>query len=465
MVTRANGRTHWPHVGPATNGNGSDAGWSAHLPGALRRTVAMVLAGGAGERLHPLTRDRAKPAVPFGGVYRIIDFTLSNCINSGVRKIHVLTQYKSASLFRHMKLGWNMLPSEMGEYIDVVPPQQRGVDRWYRGTADAVFQNVYTLEMERPELVLVLGGDHVYKMDYSEMIAAHLASGAELTIACAEVPLADARRFGVMGVDADLRVRSFHEKPANPDPLPGRPDRALVSMGIYVFGTHALVREVTADAARDGSHDFGRDVIPRMIASGCAVTAFPFRDRNLNTVRYWRDIGTLDSYYEANMDLVAVSPIFNLYDMDWPLRTYHHQAPPAKTVFRGEGRQGELLDSLAANGCIISGARVEHSILGPRVFVHSWAHVADSVVFDDVEIGRHARIRRAIIDKGVRIPDGESIGYDLEADRRRFTVTDGGVVVIPKGCAVDGMDRRVAIEATDVAVDAPAGSHLAANLA
>jgi glucose-1-phosphate adenylyltransferase len=399
----------------------------------LRNTVAMILAGGQGERLSPLTRDRAKPAVPFGGVYRIIDFTLSNCVNSGLRRVHVLTQYKSYSLDRHIKQAWSIFQSEMGEYVDVIPPQQRTVDRWYHGTADALFQNVYTLEMERPEFVLILGGDHVYKMDYSEMIAAHVASGADLTVACTEVPLAHASRMGVMTVDEGWRVRGFQEKPPVPEPLQDNPEVALASMGIYVFNTEILTREVMADASRESHHDFGKDIIPDMVGRGARVIAFPFRDRNSGAVKYWRDIGTLDSYFEANMDLVSISPIFNLYDAEWPIRTYQPQAPPAKTVFRGPERQGEVLDSLVSPGCIVSGARVEHSILGPRAFVHSWAHVEDTVVFDDVEIGRHARVRRAIIDKGVRVPAEETIGYDAEKDRQRFTVTDNGVVVIPKG--------------------------------
>jgi glucose-1-phosphate adenylyltransferase len=432
----------------------------AELARALKRTAAMVLAGGAGERLFPLTRDRAKPAVPFGGTYRIVDFTLSNCINSGLRKIHVVTQYKSGSLQRHLRLGWSMLPAELGEYVEVIPPQQRCGDRWYRGTADAVYQNVYTLDQERPRHVLILGGDHVYKMDYSQLLAFHLESGAELTVACSAVPLAEATRMGVMGVDAGGRVRAFQEKPAEPAPMPGRPEHALASMGIYVFDTDVLVREVSADTARDTNHDFGRDIIPSLVDAGRRVFAYPFRDLNGGAESYWRDIGTLDSYFDANMDLVSVTPAFNLYDRDWPIRTYVPPAPPAKTVFRGVERQGELLDSLVSPGAIVSGARVEHSILGPRVFVHSWAHVEDAVVFDDVEIGRHARVRRAIIDKGVRIPEGASIGYDPAEDRRRFTVTDAGVVVIPKGTVVGAEtqpepvpERRPAV----VAAARPAG--------
>jgi len=409
---------------------------SPSLESVLRNTVAMILAGGQGERLHPLTRDRAKPAVPFGGIYRIIDFTLSNCVNSGIHKIHALTQYKSYSFDRHVKQAWNIFHGDRGEYLDVIPPQHRSVERWYQGTADAVFQNIYTLDMERPELVLVLGGDHVYKMDYSEMIAAHVEAGADLTVACTEVPLDDAHRFGALGVRDDWRIETFREKPEAPTPIPGNPDCALVSMGIYVFNTEVLVRELIRDARADSRHDFGKDIIPAMIASGRRVLAFPFRDRNHQRVKYWRDIGTLDSYYDANMDLVAVSPIFNLYDRDWPIRTGQHCGPPAKTVFRGPERQGEVLDSLVSPGCIISGARVEHSILGPGVFVHSWARVEECVVFGNVEIGRHAQVRRAIVDKDVRIHDGQRIGYDLARDRERFAVTDNGVVVVAKGTDV-----------------------------
>jgi len=406
------------------------------LNSVLKQTTAMILAGGQGERLSPLTRDRAKPAVPFGGIYRIIDFTLSNCLNSGIRKMHVLTQYKSHSLARHIKQAWNLFPNEMDECLDVLPPQQRTAERWYQGTADAVYQNIYTLQQDRPQVVLVLGGDHIYKMDYGEMIAAHTERQADVTIACTEVPRAEATRFGVMGVDGSWRVHRFQEKPSVPDPIPDKPDSALASMGIYVFNADALVRELSLDARQDTCHDFGKNIIPHMVRNGAQVYAFPFRDRNSGTVKSWRDIGTLDSYFEANMDLVSVSPIFNLYDQEWPIRTYQPQAPPAKTVFRGPERQGEVLDSLISNGCIISGARIEHSILGSRVFVHSWAHVEDCVVFDDVVIGRHARLRRTIIDKGVKIPDGELIGYDLEKDRQRFTVTESGVVVIPKGMVV-----------------------------
>lgn len=416
----------------------------SELNRALQRTAAVILAGGQGERLYPLTRDRAKPAVPFGGIYRIIDFTLSNCLNSGLRKIHVLTQYKSHSLARHLKLAWSHLSNEMGEYIEIVPPQQRLSDRWYEGTADAVFQNIYLLERERPQYVLILGGDHVYKMDYSEMIAAHIEKNADLTIACTEVPRLEASRFGVMGVDAQWRIQRFQEKPNNPDPLPNNPDRALASMGIYVFNTERLVREVIEDTKRESHHDFGKNIIPRMLETGRNVYAFPFQDRTSASGNYWRDIGTLDSYFDATMDLVSVSPDFNLYDTEWPIRTYQPQLPPAKTVFRGGERQGEVFDSLVSHGCIISGGRVAHSILGPGVFVHSWAQIEDSIIFENVEIGRSAKIRRAIIDKDVKIPPGEVIGYDLEKDRQRFTVTEHGVVVIPKGMIIDEQNNTPA---------------------
>ena len=404
-----------------------------HSSQLLEQTVAVVLAGGEGQRLYPLTRDRAKPAVPFGGIYRVVDFTLSNCVNSGIRRIHVVTQYKSSSLDRHIKQAWSIFANEMGEYIDVLPPQKRSVERWYEGTADALFQNIYMLQQERPEVVLILSGDHVYKMDYSEMIAAHLTSGADVTVACTEAPLDAATRMGVLAVDAQGYVRRFDEKPVCAESMAGNPDAALVSMGIYVFSTATLIREVTRVVGSDGNHDFGRDILPSMVRRGNTVMAFPFRDRNSGAVNYWRDIGTLDSYFEAHMDLVAVSPIFNLYDTEWPIRTYQHQGPPAKTVFRDEDRKGEVLDSLVSSGCIISGARVEQSVLGPGVFVHSWAHLDACVAFENVDIGRHAKIRRAIIDKDVNIPDGERIGFDLDRDRQRFTVTDNGVVVIPKG--------------------------------
>jgi len=398
----------------------------------------MLLAGGQGERLYPLTKDRAKPAVPFAGVYRIIDFTLSNCINSGIRRIHVLTQYKSISLHRHVLMGWNIFNTELGEFIDLIPPQQRTSESWYLGTADAIFQNIYTLDQERPGYVLILAGDHIYRMDYGEMLEFHVENQADLTIACVEVPRTEATRLGVMEVDASWRVVGFEEKPAEPKPLPERPDQSLASMGIYVFNTEKLVRELFEDARRgpeETSHDFGKDIIPHMVRAGDRVFAFPFRDAQGRGRAYWRDIGTLDSYYAANMELIQAEPVFDLYDPQWPWRTYQHQLPPAKTVhaYREQGRVGMALDSLLSPGCIVSGGQVERVIMSPRVRINSFAFVSDSILMENVNVGRHARIQRAIIDKDVDIPPGDVIGFNLEEDRRRFKVTEGGIVVVPKG--------------------------------
>ncbi|MBP1619762.1 MAG: glucose-1-phosphate adenylyltransferase [Acidobacteria bacterium] len=404
-------------------------------------TLAMVLAGGQGERLHPLTRDRSKPAVPFGGPYRIIDFTLSNCLNSGLRRIYVLTQYKSGSLERHIQLGWDSLFSvELGEWIYTVPPQLRIGQRWYEGTADAVFHNVYLIERERPARIVVLSGDHVYKMDYRCLIEYHLERGAVATVAAVEVPLADAHAFGVMQVDGDWRITSFTEKPAQPEPMPGREDCARVNMGVYCFETDALIEAVTADAGDPGSlHDFAHDVLPRLVGGG-RVFAYPFVDENRGGQLYWRDIGTIDAYYAASMDLVAVDPVFNLYDSEWTLRTMTRQLPPAKTVFAEEwpgGRAGVVLNCLVCGGVVVSGGRVERSILAPEVRVNSFAQVSDSVLLDGVQVGRHARVRRAIVDKRAVIPPGYVIGEDLAADRARFTVSEGGIVVIPQGARLD----------------------------
>jgi glucose-1-phosphate adenylyltransferase len=404
-------------------------------------TLAMVLAGGQGERLHPLTRDRSKPAVPFGGPYRIIDFTLSNCLNSGLRRIYVLTQYKSGSLERHIQLGWDSLFSvELGEWIYTVPPQLRIGQRWYEGTADAVFHNVYLLERERPARVIVLSGDHVYKMDYRRLIEYHLERGAVATVGAVEVPLADAHAFGVMQVDDEWRITSFKEKPEQPEPMPGREDSARVNMGVYCFETDALIEALAADAGDPASrHDFARDVLPRLVGGG-RLFAYPFVDENRGGQLYWRDIGTLDAYYAASMDLVAVDPVFNLYDTEWSVRTMPRQLPPAKTVFAEEwpgGRAGVVLNSLVSGGVVVSGGRVERSILAPEVRVNSFAQVSDSVLLDGVQVGRHARVRRAIVDKRAVIPAGFVIGEDLAADRARFTVSEGGIVVIPQGARFD----------------------------
>jgi glucose-1-phosphate adenylyltransferase len=400
----------------------------------IQRSLALILAGGEGQRLHPLTRDRAKPAVPFGGHYRIIDFTLSNCLNSGIRRIHVLTQYKSLSLDRHLHLGWSVFNRELGEFLDIIPPQQRTASRFYMGTADAVFQNVYTLERERPDRVLVLMGDHVYKMDYVDMLRFHVEREADLTIACVPLPREKAGLLGIVEKDDEARVTGFAEKPVTPAPIPGRPGMTLVSMGVYIFETDVLERKVAEDAERtDSSHDFARDVIPSMIGRD-RVFAYPFREPFAETDEpYWRDIGTVDAYYEANMDLVAVTPRFNLYDESWPVRTYQEQRAPAKFVFAETGgRVGAAVNSLVAAGCIVSGGWVEHSLLSYGVFVHSHSRVVDSILLEDVDVARKAMVRRAIVDKGVKIPEGEKIGVDLERDRERFTVSPNGVVVVPK---------------------------------
>jgi len=396
----------------------------------LDDALVVLLAGGAGERLYPLTRDRAKPAVFFGGPYRIIDFTLSNCINSGLRRIFIATQYKSLSLNRHIRMGWNVVSEELGEFVEILPPQKRVSEHWYQGTADAVFQNLYSIVQEAPHHVIVLSGDHVYKMDYARMLRFHRERGSAMTLAAIEVPLADARRMGVLSVDDNDRVIGFVEKPKDPPPIPGSPDTALASMGIYVFDTEVLLRALEADAAQPTSHDFGKDIIPALIKEVPNV-AYRFYDENKKSSKYWRDIGTLDAYYEANMDLCHVDPEFNLYDPEWPMRTYQPQAPPAKFVFAERGRRcGESLDSIISPGCIISGSIVNGSVLCPNVRVHSYGTIDHCILMPGVRVGRHARLRRAIVDRDVLIPRGAVIGYNLEEDRKRHTVTDQGVVVV-----------------------------------
>ena len=400
----------------------------------LRDVLAVLLAGGAGERLYPLTRDRAKPAVTFGGPYRFIDFTLSNCLNSGLRKIYIATQYKAQSLNRHVRMGWSVVNPELEEFIEVLPPQQRVGERWYLGTADAVYQNLYSIEREQPRWVIILSGDHIYKMDYGKMLDVHIARGASLTVAAIEVPLSESRRYGVLSVDDDSRITGFLEKPATAAPTPWNPGVCLGSMGIYIFDVQVLVRELLRDAEDGGSsHDFGRDLIPHLVSAGEKVFAYLFWDENKKESKYWRDVGTLDAYYEASMDLVAVDPIFNLYDPDWPLRTYQPQFPPAKFVFDEDGRRGTAIDSLVSMGCIVSGSHVGRSILGLGVRVHSYCDIQDSIVFSNATINRHSRIRRAIIDRGVVVPRGAVIGYDPVEDRRRHTVSEGGVVVVTPG--------------------------------
>ena len=396
--------------------------------------LTIILAGGQGERLYPLTMDRAKPAVPFGGIYRIIDFTLSNCLNSGLRKIVVLTQYKSFSLDKHLRLGWNIFNNELDEYIEQIPPQQRISDQWYQGTADAVYQNIYTLEKEQPEMVLILSGDHIYKMDYRKMAFFHQGNEADFTIACMEVPLNEGKRFGVIETNKENRIIGFHEKPSEPIPSPNNPETTLISMGIYLFNTTTLVKAIIDDAKQDTNHDFGKNIIPEMIHSK-RVYAYPFTDENNNGLSYWRDIGTLDAYWEANMDLVQISPEFNLYDKDWPIRTYKAQYPPAKTVFNKDlpdGRADMILNSIVSEGCIINGAKVEGCVLSPDIRVEPHSEIYDSIIMEGVRIGRNVRIRKAIIDKSVKIPDNMNIGYNREEDSKHFTVTDSGIVVVRK---------------------------------
>jgi glucose-1-phosphate adenylyltransferase len=398
----------------------------------VKKTLAMILAGGRGERLYPLTRDRAKPAVPFGAIYRIIDFTLSNCLNSGIRRIYALTQYKSTSLQRHIQLGWNILSAPLGEFIEAVPAQQRIDEHWYQGTADAIFQNIYILQVERPDLVLILSGDHIYKMDYRKMIAFHLEKGADLTVAAIRMERKLSREFGVIEVDRDWRIIGFQEKPEEPKTIPGDRGGILASMGIYVFHTEVLVRRLIEDARSESSHDFGKDIIPMMIGKD-QVFAFDFRQGDCGGMGYWRDVGTIDAYYEANMDLISVTPQLNLYDLQWPILTYQPTSPPAKTVWIEEGRVGTALNSIISNGCIISGGNVKRSILSPKVTVHSFAEIEDSILLEGVDVGRNAKIRRTIIDKEVQIPPGMEIGYHLDDDARRFTVTASDIVVVPKG--------------------------------
>lgn len=400
----------------------------------MKDVLAVVLAGGKGSRLEPLTRDRAKPAVPFGGNYRIIDFTLSNCLNSDIRKILVLTQYKAMSLDRHITLGWrSYLCRELGEFIDVVPPQQRIDEKWYQGTADAVYQNIYALEQERPKHVVILAGDHIYKMDYSKLVASHEENNADLTIAALQVSLDEATQFGVMQVDAENRIIGFQEKPADPKPVPGDPNHALASMGIYVFNAHFLFDELCRDATLpESSHDFGKNIIPSIIDSR-RVFAFPFLDENRKEQAYWRDVGTIDSYFEANLELTSVDPQLNLYDMDWPVRTFQPSQPPAKFVFDSTERRGQAHDSLVSSGVIVSGGCVTQSVIGPQTRINSYAEVDQSILFGRVSVGRNAKLRRTIIDKDVVIPENIEIGYDHQADRERgFTVTESGVVVVAK---------------------------------
>jgi len=395
-----------------------------------RNTLALILAGGRGSRLKHLTMWRSKPAVPFGGKFRIIDFPLSNCINSGIRRIGVLTQYKAHSLILHIQRGWGFLRGEFGEFVELLPAQQRIESTWYAGTADAVYQNLDILRNHDPDYILVLAGDHIYQMDYGAMIAYHVESGADMTVGCIEVDIETAKGFGVMSVDLDQRVRQFAEKPENPQTMPGSTDTALASMGIYVFNKGFLFEQLIKDAdTKESSHDFGKDIIPAVIGK-YRVMAYPFRDLKTAKQAYWRDVGTVDAFWEANLELVEVTPELSLYDNSWPIWTYQEQLPPAKFVFDDEDRRGMAVDSLVSGGCIISGAVVRHSLLFSNVRVNSYSSVTDAVILPDVEIGRSCHISKAVIDAGCRIPEGTVIGEDPEEDAKRYYVSSGGVVLV-----------------------------------
>ncbi|HXZ31286.1 MAG TPA: glucose-1-phosphate adenylyltransferase [Terriglobales bacterium] len=399
----------------------------------MKDTLGVLLAGGAGERLYPLTRDRAKPAVTFGGNYRIIDVTLSNCVNSDLRRVYILTQYKALSLNRHIREGWNIVAREMGEFIEVLPPMQRVSEEWYQGTADAVYQNIYSIGSEQPQHVLILSGDHIYKMNYGLMLKQHSDSVADVTLATIQVDPGEVSRFGVVDVDRDSRVKGFQEKPKQTElRSPYNPEKVSASMGVYIFNTDVLIPVLLKDAEdRESTHDFGKDILPRMI-DDYRVYSFDFVDENKKEALYWRDVGTLEAYYDANMDIVSVSPVFNLYDEGWPIRTHQRQYPPAKFVFAEPGRTGTALDSIVSAGCIVSGSMVKNSVLSPDVRVNSYSEIDASILFSHVNVGRHCRIRKAIIDRDVHIPEGTTIGYDVEADRQRYFVTDTGITVVTR---------------------------------
>ena len=394
----------------------------------------MILAGGRGTRLHQLTDWRAKPAVPFGGKFRIIDFVLSNCVNSGIRRIGVATQYKSHSLIQHTQRGWSFLNGQFGEFIDVLPAQQRIEEMWYRGTADAVFQNLDIMRTTNPDYVLILAGDHVYKMDYGKLLAFHVEKQADMTVACIEVPIKDASGFGVMGVNMESQVVDFNEKPEHPTPIPENPDMALASMGVYVFNTRFLYEQLVRDADdKNSSHDFGKDIIPHLVSAHYRVFAQSFEEScvNLNgEVPYWRDVGTIDAYWEANMELTKVTPALNMYDQEWPIWTYQEQLPPAKFVFDDSTRRGMAVDSLVSGGCIISGACVRNSLLFSNVHVHSYSNVEESVILPNVKVSRNVTLKRVVVDKNCVIPEGLTAGVNREEDARRFFVSDNGITLI-----------------------------------
>lgn len=406
---------------------------SRYISNLTRDTYALILAGGRGSRLHELTTWRAKPALYFGGKFRIIDFPLSNCINSGIRRIGVITQYKSHSLIRHLVRGWGHFKKELGESVEILPASQRFSENWYEGTADAVFQNIDIIREELPKYVMILSGDHIYRMDYGDLLARHVETGAKMTVCCMKVPVEEAAgAFGVMSVDEELRITGFAEKPASPDPLPGEPDMCLASMGNYVFDTEFLFEQLRRDAETSGSErDFGKDIIPSIIEDQ-DVFAYPFQS-NDNEHVYWRDVGTLDSFWEANMEMVAPVPALNLYDRKWPIWTYQEQLPPAKFVWEDQDRRGEAINSVVSGGCIISGSTLRRSLCFSNVRIHSYGLIEEAVLLPDVEIKRHCRLRKVIIDRGCVIPEGTVIGYDHEEDRRRgFRVSEKGVVLVTR---------------------------------
>ena len=411
----------------------------------MKDVLAMVMAGGNGERLYPLTMDRAKPAVPFGGIYRLIDFTLSNCVNSGIRKIVDLTQYKSLSLERHLRLGWNIFHSELDEFLFPIPPQMRISGDWYKGTADSIYQNLYFADTVNPNYFLVLSADHVYKMDYSRMLAFHKKKDADVTVATIDVAQDAGSHFGVMKVDDEGRVICFKEKPKKIDSSTYSNGTIPINMGVYIFNNQVLREFLEEDAHKETAHDFGKDIIPEMIERA-RVFAYNFKNENEKKLLYWRDVGTIDSYFDANMDLAAPDPKFNLYDDDWPIRTFQGQYPPAKMVFAREytgGKFGICIDSIVSGGCIINGGRVQNSVLSPQVRINSHSEIMESVLMEDVDVGRYCKIRRAIIDKGVKIPPRTEIGYDRKKDGEQFFVSDSGVVVIAKGMKLSSPKREI----------------------
>lgn len=401
-----------------------------YISNLTRNTLALIMAGGRGSRLRELTAWRAKPAVPFGGKFRIIDFPLSNCVNSGIRKIGVLTQYKAHSLIQHIQRGWGMFRGEFREFVELLPAQQRVEESWYAGTADSIYQNLDIIRIHNPDYVLVLAGDHIYKMDYGAMLAQHVETRADITVGCIEVPLQSAREFGVMGVNEEKRIHSFDEKPDNPVPMPGNAEKSLCSMGIYVFNTDFLYELLIRDHVTPGSsHDFGKNIIPAAI-NKYRVFAYPFKDAQSGKQSYWRDVGTVDAFWEANLELIGITPELNLYDKDWPIWTYQEQLPPAKFIFDDEDRRGMAIDSMVSGGCIISGASVYHSLLFSNVFINENSVLDSTVVLPEVNIGKHCHISHAIIDRHCKIPDGMTIGVNQQQDKKRFYISPNGIVLV-----------------------------------